>query len=115
MMRTPLAYTKELKKRVALAAVVGLALFALMVNELVGESGYLTRRKQRLQIQTLSEEIEKLKQENQQLSERIRGLRSDPGAIEELAREQLHLGRPGEVIVTLPPPAPPSEASPATR
>ena len=115
MMRTPLAYTMERKKRVVLAAVAGLALFALMVNELVGESGYLTRRKQRRQIQALSEEIEKLKQENQQLSERIRSLRSDPGAIEELAREQLHLGRPGEVIVTLPPPAPPTRVSPATR
>lgn len=113
MMRTPLAYAKERRKRYVLAAAGGLALVALMVNEMVGESGYLARRQQRRQIQALSEEIEKLKQENQQLTERIRDLRSDPGAIEELAREQLHLGRPGEVIVTLPPALPPGSSSPA--
>lgn len=113
MMRTPL-YTTQRRKRVVLAAFAGLALFALVVNELVGESGYLARRQQHRQIQTLTEEIEKLKQENQQLGQRIRALRSDPSAIEELAREQLHLARPGEVIVTIPSP-PPAEVSQPAR
>lgn len=114
MMSTPLPYAKQRRKRYVLAASAGLALFALLVNEVVGESGYLARRPQRRQIQALREEIEKLKQENQQLGQRIRALRSDPSAIEELAREQLHLARPGEVIVTIPPP-PPAEVPPPAR
>ena len=60
-------------------------------------------------MQALAGEIEKLKQENQRLAQKVKDLRSDPHAIEELAREELRLGRPGEVIVTIPrsqPPAP---------
>lgn len=76
--------------------------FAVLVNEVVGKSGYLARREQRTKIEILTEQIDQLKQENQQLTHRIEGLRSDPAAIEEIAREQLHLGRPGEVVVSLP-------------
>lgn len=115
MMRTPpRTSAKQRRKRTLLAAFAGMALCALLVNEVVGESGYLARREHRRQMQALSEEIGKLKQENQQLSGRIRALRTDPQAIEELAREQLHLARPDEVVVTIPP-TPPAAASEPTR
>ena len=81
--------------------------------ELIGENGYLARRQRRQQIEALSGEVEQLRQENQRLSQRIQDLRSNPHAIEELARERLRLARPGEVIVTLPPSQPPSQ--PAER
>ncbi|MBI1955703.1 MAG: septum formation initiator family protein [Acidobacteria bacterium] len=79
-----------------------LALLSLLTLELIGENGYLARRERRRQIEASTVEIEQLRQENQRLSQRIQDLRSNPHAIEELARERLRLARPGEVIVTLP-------------
>lgn len=102
-------------KRFLLLAVSGLALLSLGAHEILGQNGYLARRRRRIQIQNLAREIQSLKQENVELTQKIKNLRSDPNTIEKLAREQLSLGRPGDVVVTLPPaeqpaasPAPPS-------
>ena len=79
-----------------------LAILSLVLLGLLGDNGYLERRAERRQIQALAAETENLRQENLRLSQTIKSLRSDPRAIEELARERLRLGRPGEVIITLP-------------
>jgi cell division protein FtsB len=100
--------TKEIRarqRRFRWAAVAGLAVLAILLNEVIGHTGYLARREQIRRIQTLGSEVDELKKENEQLTQRIKDLRSDPAAIEEMAREQLHLGRPGEVVITIPPPA----------
>jgi cell division protein FtsB len=83
---------------------------ALLLLGLAGDNGYLERRSQHRQIEALTAEIENLRQENLQLGRTIQDLRSDPDAIEAVARERLRLGRPGEVIITLSeePPTPPS-------
>ena len=94
---------KRRAKRYLWIAGCGLALLSLAVHEIAGENGYLTRQQRRLQIQALDEEVQRLKEDNRRLAQKIQGLRSDPQAIEELAREQLRLARPGEVVVTLPP------------
>ena len=83
-------------------------ILSLVLLGIAGENGYLERRAQRGQIQALSADIEKIKHENQQLNQTVKDLRSDPRAIEELARERLRLARPGEVIITLPPAQPPA-------
>ena len=80
-----------------------LPVMLLLLNEVAGRGGYLSRRQQLQKIQTLTQQIDQLKTENLRLSDRIDGLRSNPATIEEMAREQLHLGRPGEVVVALPP------------
>jgi cell division protein FtsB len=90
-------------KRYLVIAVCALVVFPLAMHEILGQNGYLARRQRRTQIQTLTADVEKLKQENMQLTRRIQNLRSDPGTIEKLAREQLSLGRPGDLVVTLPP------------
>jgi cell division protein FtsB len=84
-------------------ALGGLLLLAIVVNEVIGGTGYLARREQRRRIDQLAGEVDQLKQENERLTKRIQDLRSDPATIEEMAREQLHLARPGEVVVTLDP------------
>ncbi|MBI3934483.1 MAG: septum formation initiator family protein [Acidobacteria bacterium] len=84
-------------------AIAGLIFLVFLVNEVVGHTGYVARREQIRRIQDLQEQIDRLRQENQRLTQRIQDLRSNPSAIEEMAREQLNLGRPGEVVVTLPP------------
>ncbi len=40
--------------------------------------------------------------ENKQLTEEIQALRSDPNTIERLAREELKLVKPGEVVLVTP-------------
>ena len=90
------------RRVVSLLAGGAAVILALLLLGIAGENGYLERRAQRREIQTVSAEIEKIRQENQQLNQKIRDLRSDPRAIEELARERLRLARPGEVIITLP-------------
>ena len=103
-MQTSLVVEKRRRaKRYLLIAGFGLALLLLLVHEIAGENGYLTRRQRRRQMETLVKEIERLKQDNLRVTQKIKDLRSDPHTIEQLAREQLRLARPGEVIVTLPP------------
>jgi cell division protein FtsB len=102
--------TIHLAKRYLLVAACSLALLSIGAYEIFGQSGYLARRRRRIEIQTLTTEIQKLKQENTGLARQIKDLRSDPDTIEKLARERLRLGRPGDVVVTL---APPQPAEPA--
>ncbi len=96
-------------KHIRWLAAAMLLVIPFLINEVAGQSGYLARREQRRQIEALTSDIERLQEEHGQLSGQIRDLRSDPAAIERYAREQLHLARPGEPVVTLPtspPPAP---------
>jgi len=90
--------------RLRRAALLALALIVLtlIVHEVFGENGYLAMRHKREEFQTLQLEIEKLKQENQRLEQQIKGLKTDPKAIEKLAREQMKMARPGELIYVLP-------------
>lgn len=75
---------------------------ALIVHEIFGQNGYLALRRQQTELQTLQQKILQLQQENDQLERQIKALRSDPKAIERLAREQMRMARPGEIIYTLP-------------
>lgn len=95
---------------------------ALIVHNIFGQNGYLASRQQQKELQTLQQQILRLKQENEQLDKENRALKSDPAAIERLAREQMHLAKPGEIIYTLPskapenPPPPPAvKGSPAKQ
>jgi cell division protein FtsB len=75
---------------------------ALIVHNIFGQNGYLALRRQQKELQTLHQQIEQLEQENEQLEKQIKALKSDPEAIERLAREQMHLVKPGEKVYTLP-------------
>jgi len=52
------------------------------------------------QNEDLSRKIEQLKKENGHAVEEIRLLKSDPAAIEKIAREELGLIKPGEIKIT---------------
>jgi cell division protein FtsB len=86
------------------AALLGLALLSivLVIHELFGENGYLALRRKREELRVLEEQVQKLQQENQKLEQQIKALKSDPAAIEKLAREQMRMARPGEIIYLLP-------------
>jgi cell division protein FtsB len=71
---------------------------ALVVGALFGDGGILQLFKEQERSAGLEREIEALRIENGRLAEEIAALRSDPHAIERLAREQLGLAAPGETV-----------------
>lgn len=82
--------------------ILGLALFLLAIHDLFGSHGLLAMRRTQNQIQELRGEIDRLHKENGQLSSQVKALRTDPKAVERIAREEMGLARPGEMIFKLP-------------
>ena len=95
------------RRRLATAGVGLLACYVAM-HAVFGENGFLVYEHKRAEARQLDQEIQRLQQDNDHLSQNIHALKTDPAAIEREAREQLHYARPGEVIYTMPqPPAKP--------
>ena len=88
---------RGLRRKAALLASV-IAIIALMVGSLFGDRGILQLMAQRERSRELAREIEEIRAENLRLAAEIRALRTDPRAIERIAREQLGLARPGETV-----------------
>ena len=90
-----------------------LVLFAaivLIVDALIGDRGFLAMLRARRQYDELSSTLERQRAENARLRDEAGRLRNDPAAIEELARRELGLIRPGEkvfIIKDLKPPSAP--------
>ena len=70
----------------------------LIVDALVGDRGLLAMLKARQQYRTLETSLVRSRAENARLREQARELREDPNAIEEIARRELGLIRPGEKL-----------------
>ncbi len=81
-----------------------LALFValLFVHDIFGAHGYLSMRRTQDGIRKAKSEIQTLNKENSELEQLVKGLKSDPRAIEKIAREELILARPGEIIIKIP-------------
>lgn len=88
-------------------------LILLLVQDILGTHGVLAMRHSQKQAANLQKEINRLNEENQQMQERVKGLKTDPATIERIAREEMGLARPGEYIFkTAPKPGePPSDSS----
>jgi cell division protein FtsB len=78
------------------------------VDALVGDRGLLAMLRARKQGDELSASIARQRAENARLREDARRLNEDPAAIEEVARRELGLIKPGErvfIVKDIPPPA----------
>src|SRR5215467_8973845 len=84
------------------ATLLGLLLFALVVHDIFGAHGYLAMRRTQQEIKKVKAGIEQLKKENAQLEDEVKDLKSDPRKIEKIARDELGLAKPGEVIIKIP-------------
>ena len=73
----------------------------LVVDALVGEKGLLQSMNARRQYRQLQASLEELRRENAALREESRRLKEDPATIESLARRDLGLIRPGEIVFIL--------------
>jgi cell division protein FtsB len=82
--------------------VLGLFLLALVVHDIFGTHGFIAMRRTQLEMQRVRKDIDKLNSENIQLSDQVKALKTDPHAIERIAREELQRAKQGEVIIRYP-------------
>jgi cell division protein FtsB len=80
---------------------------ALVLDALVGTRGLPAVLQAKREYETLSGELGRIRGENARLRQEVRRLREDPDAIEEIARRDLHLIRPGEKVFIIRDVAPP--------
>jgi cell division protein FtsB len=73
----------------------------MLVNALVGDGGLAGTIHARREAHRRSSDLAALKQENAGLREQARRLQEDPATIEALARQDLGLIRPGEILVVV--------------
>jgi cell division protein FtsB len=82
---------------------------ALVLNALVGTRGLPAVLNARRDYQSVAKELDRIRSENAGLRQEIERLRTDPEAIEELARGELGLISPGEKVFII------RDAKPAGR
>ena len=85
---------------------LGVFILSLCILTAVGERGVLHLLRLRGEKAKLDEENYRLQKENEGLRQRISKLRNDNFYLEKMAREELNLVRPGEIIYRFPPSEP---------
>ena len=70
----------------------------LVIDALVGDKGLLAMIQARQQYRTLERSLAEVRSENARLRDEARRLREDPSAVEDLARRELGLIKPGEKL-----------------
>ena len=84
-------------RRIVLCLVIFVA-SVFVVDGLVGDRGLLAMLRARREYDTAAATVARQRAENERLREEVRRLREDPAAIEEIARRELGLIRPGEKV-----------------
>jgi len=87
--------------RIALG-VFGLLTVAMLLLAIFNDKGALQVRAQSQKLNAIESDSRQVDLDNRQLGNEIKALRTDPAAIEKLAREQLKLVKPGEVVLVSP-------------
>jgi cell division protein FtsB len=90
----------------------------LLLQDVFGTHGVLAMRRAQQEAGGVRQEIDRINQENQQLQKSVQSLKTDPEAIERIAREEMGLARPGEYIFKIPAragDAPAPSAAPAKK
>lgn len=97
----------------------------LLLQDIFGTHGVLAMRRTQQEAAKIRKEINQLDDENRKLQDRVKALKSDPATIERIARQEMHLYRPGELVfethadstdkssAPLPPGAPPGNPNSA--
>jgi cell division protein FtsB len=73
----------------------------LLVNAVFGERGLMDTIRARKAYAASARDLDRLKRENAALRDEAHRLQSDPATIESVARGELGLVRPGEILVTV--------------
>jgi cell division protein FtsB len=97
--------------RVVLAALVA-GVIAIGGWWLAGRSSADRADAMRAQLRSIDDESRRLAADNARMARDVEALKNDPAAIEDIARAELGLVYPGELVLKLAPAAPPSGAQP---
>ena len=92
---------KSRARRVIAVALGGLFL-GLVAYQIWGQNGYVALRRKVQEQQEWQARNGALRRQNEALEKRIRELKSDPNAIEKIAREELMMARPEDKVILTP-------------
>jgi cell division protein FtsL len=81
---------------------LGLLMLVMIVHDVFGTHGFLAMRRTQNEIRKVKANLEALSKENAALEQEVKDLNSDPRLIEKIARDDLGLARPGEIIIRIP-------------
>lgn len=81
---------------------LGLVVVVMIVHDVFGTHGFLAMRRTQSEIRKVQANLDQLSKENEALEQEVKDLKSDPRLIEKIARDDLGLARPGEVIIRIP-------------
>ena len=89
---------------VALGAIIALGVFVSIVSQGFGELNEVEAERDRLERRT-----DELEESVEELEETLDAIRTDPAAVESMARRELGYVRPGDTVILLATPTPPPE------
>jgi cell division protein FtsB len=81
---------------------LGLLVLVMIVHDVFGTHGFLAMRRTQNEIRKVKADLDALRKENAALAEEVKDLNTDPRLIEKIARDDLGLARPGEIIIRIP-------------
>jgi cell division protein FtsL len=81
---------------------LGLLMLVMIVHDVFGTHGFLAMRRTQSEIMKVKADLDQLSKENAELAQEVKDLNSDPRLIEKIARDDLGLARPGEIIIRIP-------------
>ena len=91
--------------------VLFVVLVLLCVHDIFGDHGFIAMGRTRKEIEQMRDDITRLNDENRALSNQVTALKSDPRMIEQIARDEMGLARPGEIIFKVPSDSPDSSGA----
>jgi cell division protein FtsL len=81
---------------------LGLLVLVMIVHDVFGTHGFLAMRRTQDEIRRVKANLDALTKENAALAQEVKDLNTDPRLIEKIARDDLGLARPGEIIIRIP-------------
>lgn len=93
---TPTGPTPRRRRLVLIGLLIGTGV--VLVDAIAGDRGLFVLLRAREEGRTRAASVESLRRENQRLSEQASRFRDDPASIEDLARRDLGMIKPGEKL-----------------
>lgn len=81
---------------------LGLVVVVMIVHDVFGTHGFLAMQRKQNEIRKVKADLDALSKENAALAQEVKDLNTDPRLIEKIARDDLGLARPGEIIIRIP-------------
>jgi cell division protein FtsB len=100
MMDQPLSFAEQLRDflRRNMHWFLAAGFTLLLLQDVVGTHGLVAMRHAQKEAASVQKEIDQINEENRQLQDSVKALKTNPQAIERIAREEMGLARPGEYI-----------------